>query len=82
MLFILVLLCLEQPANLLDRAALVPPLVAAESSAAGLRVLRGTKVLAAPRLDGRLDDPVWDTAPVATDFTQNYPQGGAPPSRR
>src|SRR5256885_8770062 len=82
MLFFLVLLCLEQPANLLDPVALVPPPVAAESSAAGLRVLRGTKVLAAPRLDGRLDDPVWATAPVATDFTQNYPQGGVPATRR
>src|SRR5256714_4479625 len=56
--------------------------MAAESSAAGLRVIRGTKAAAAPRLDGVLDDSVWATAPVATDFVQNYPQGGAPPSRR
>src|SRR2546423_6251251 len=56
--------------------------MAAESSAAGLRVIRGTKAAAAPRLDGVLDDSVWATAPVATDFVQNYQQGGAPPSRR
>jgi len=56
--------------------------VPAESSATGMRVLRGAKALDAPRIDGRLDDPVWATAPLATDFTQNYPQGGVPATRR
>src|SRR5438874_5162796 len=56
--------------------------IAPESSAAGLRVIRGTKAAAAPRLDGRLDDSVWATAPLATDFTQNYPHGGIPATRR
>src|SRR5438105_3639630 len=41
--------------------------IAPESSAAGLRVIRGTKAGAAPRLDGVLDDSVWATAPVARD---------------
>src|SRR5205085_3485088 len=56
--------------------------IAPESSAAGLRVIRGTKAGAAPRLDGVLDDSVWATAPLATDFTQNYPHGGIPATRR
>jgi hypothetical protein len=29
-------------------------------------------------LDGRLDEPVWKTAPAATGFTQNDPQDGSP----
>jgi hypothetical protein len=56
--------------------------VSAESTATGMRALRGAKGLAAPRVDGHLDDPVWASAPLATDFTQNYPQGGVPASRR
>ena len=31
-------------------------------------------------LDGRLDESVWKTAPVATGFTQNDPQDGTPAS--
>jgi hypothetical protein len=33
---------------------------------------------AAPVIDGRLDDPAWRAAPVATDFTQRSPRAGAP----
>jgi len=54
----------------------------AESTTVGMRVIRGIKVADAPRIDGRLDDPVWASAPVATDFTQNYPHGGVPATRR
>ena len=59
-----------------------PTVVVADSGAAGVRVLRGKRDTPAPVIDGRLDDPVWATAPVATDFTQNYPQSGVPASRR
>ena len=58
------------------------PKVVAESSAVGLRVMQGKKETAPPHVDGRLDDPVWATAPLATDFTQNYPQGGVPATKR
>ncbi|HEY1953944.1 MAG TPA: carbohydrate binding family 9 domain-containing protein, partial [Gemmatimonadaceae bacterium] len=54
----------------------------ADSAGAALRVLGATKALTAPRIDGRLDDPVWATVPVATDFTQNYPHNGGPSARR
>lgn len=36
----------------------------------------------APVLDGRLDDPVWATAPPATDFTQRQPEEGLPATDR
>jgi hypothetical protein len=34
------------------------------------------------RLDGRLDEPVWQAAPAATDFRQNQPKEGAPATQR
>ncbi|HEX4964620.1 MAG TPA: DUF5916 domain-containing protein [Thermoanaerobaculia bacterium] len=37
---------------------------------------------APPVIDGRLDEPVWSQAPVATGFTQNRPRPGAPSSLR
>ncbi|HEX5725488.1 MAG TPA: DUF5916 domain-containing protein [Longimicrobiaceae bacterium] len=36
----------------------------------------------APTLDGRLDEPVWSTAPAVTDFTQKRPAEGATPTER
>ena len=33
-------------------------------------------------LDGRLDEPIWKTAPVATDFLQNQPHQGEPATQR
>jgi hypothetical protein len=36
----------------------------------------------APKLDGRVDDPVWQRAPVFTDFLESYPQEGATPTFR
>src|SRR4051794_7528457 len=37
---------------------------------------------APPVIDGRLDEPAWKEAPVATGFTQNRPRPGAPSSLR
>lgn len=37
---------------------------------------------AEPRIDGRLDDPAWASAPVATDFVQLEPDEGRPSSER
>src|SRR6476619_1948802 len=79
-------LLLGAPQQLINRevslAAIRQPTVVAESSAAGLRVLRGKRDTPAPVIDGRLDDPVWGTAPVASDFTQNYPETGVAATRR
>ncbi|MBO6575195.1 MAG: carbohydrate binding family 9 domain-containing protein [Rhodothermales bacterium] len=36
----------------------------------------------APRVDGRLDDAVWASAPVATGFRQDFPVDGDPASER
>ncbi|MBX6332693.1 MAG: carbohydrate binding family 9 domain-containing protein [Gemmatimonadaceae bacterium] len=35
-----------------------------------------------PRIDGRLDDRAWSSAPVATDFVQQGPHPGAPATLR
>lgn len=37
---------------------------------------------APPVIDGRLDEPAWGQAPVATGFTQNRPRPGAPSALR
>jgi hypothetical protein len=34
------------------------------------------------RLDGRLDEPIWDRLPAATDFNQREPHEGAPATER
>lgn len=49
------------------------------------RVLPATKIPTAaerPRIDGRLDDPIWQRASVATDFVQERPQPGEPARAR
>ena len=84
MLFCLLLLC--APRQLVNAdfnlLAAMQPRAAAESSAVGRRVIQGRKENTAPRVDGRLDDAVWATVPVATGFTQNYPQSGIPATRQ
>ena len=39
-----------------------------------------TRAAQAPTIDGRLDDPVWDTARPSGSFVQHFPDQGAPPS--
>ena len=84
LLFTLALLCAPQQSVAQPKPVKLQtqPRVAAESSATGGRVLRGTQAPTAPRMDGSLDDSIWQTVPVATDFTQNYPQRGVPATRR
>ncbi|MHB1844266.1 MAG: DUF5916 domain-containing protein, partial [Deltaproteobacteria bacterium] len=45
-------------------------------------VLHAVRAPHAPRLDGRLDDPVWQLAPPESGFTQQYPKDGSPPTER
>jgi hypothetical protein len=40
------------------------------------------RAAAAPLIDGRLNDPVWQTAPETDSFTQSFPLDGARPSER
>ncbi len=45
-------------------------------------VLSATRVDEAPKLDGRLDEPVWQMAKSSDAFTQKLPNAGAAPSER
>src|SRR5512133_3891246 len=55
---------------------------------AGLASAPGDPVVAVRRtgapvvVDGRLEDPAWDLAPVHDGFVQQFPDEGAPPSER
>jgi hypothetical protein len=40
--------------------------------------LQASRVDRAPRVDGRLDDPVWERATFVSDFTQREPREGEP----
>lgn len=48
----------------------------------GVRHLRAVFTATAPSLDGRLDEPAWNGAEVATDFVQSEPTEGQPLSER
>jgi hypothetical protein len=41
-----------------------------------------TRTAKPPVIDGRLDDPVWQTAPPSDDFVQHFPDEGAPATER
>jgi hypothetical protein len=45
-------------------------------------VVPAVRVDQAPRIDGVLDDQVWQNAPVVDEFTQQEPREGAPASER
>ncbi len=74
----------------MKHVALLAVLVAAPSAALAQNIhptpppearavaLNGQKI----RLDGRLDEPVWHTAPAATDFRQYQPDEGKPATQR
>jgi hypothetical protein len=49
---------------------------------AARRTLTAIRVAAEVTIDGRLDDPSWADADVATGFVQYQPDPGAPPSQR
>ena len=40
------------------------------------RNMPAVKTAQPPKIDGTLDDAAWQTAPVATDFIQNFPRAG------
>ncbi len=49
-----------------------------QRSPADVPVLRASHLAGAITLDGRLDEPDWAAAQVATHFTQSYPKPGTP----
>jgi len=50
------------------------------ATAAGLAI-ESVRTIHPPRIDGRLDDPVWQTAPVWREFVAFHPEPGASPSQ-
>ena len=46
------------------------------------RVVRAVPLQGEIRIDGRLDEPVWQSAPPATDLLQNQPNSGQPATQR
>ena len=59
------------------------PALQAQAPAAGPREARAVRVSdGAIRIDGTLDEEVWQTAPPATDFVQAEPNEGAEPTDR
>ena len=44
--------------------------------------LTAVRIDAPPEIDGRLEDPAWQKAELATSFTQNFPNEGEAPSER
>ena len=71
-------------------AILANPLFAQQQSVRGTSARSATAPIAiaafaepgTPNIDGRLDDPVWQTAEVVTGFTQVRPNDGSEPSER
>jgi hypothetical protein len=57
-------------------------LLPAADTARTISAHRLTPDQSAPVIDGRLDDAVWASAPVATDFVQQRPTPGAAPTQR
>jgi hypothetical protein len=69
------LLCAAAP------AALSQAVQAAEApNGASARAAVAVRVDQPPAIDGRLDEPVWQTAPVLDGFVQRIPRDGAPAS--
>src|SRR5437868_607111 len=48
----------------------------------GIRVAEAVPVEPAPRLDGTLKDPLWQSAKPITDFRQQEPYEGAPATEK
>jgi len=53
-----------------------------EVPSSGGRVAAAVRTEHAPRLDGTLDDPIWQTAPPIADFRQREPLETSPPTEK
>ena len=58
------------------------PLVAQNIHPTTPSVARAVPLQGEIRIDGKLDEPIWQTAPAATDFRQNQPHEGQPATQR
>ncbi|MBG8552653.1 DUF5916 domain-containing protein [Hymenobacter guriensis] len=52
------------------------PAPAPAAAPAAVRQLQAVRITEAIKLDGLLDEPIWQQAPIATDFIQNRPNPG------
>lgn len=46
------------------------------------KTLQAVKATSAPKIDGVLDDAAWQSAPLASNFIQNFPNYGQPSSQK
>ena len=57
------------------------PWLLGQIDSTGKKILRAVYIEKEPKIDGLLDDEVWQNAPVAVDFTENTPNPGTAPSQ-
>lgn len=65
---------------MLKGLVVILPLIAYAGLHAQPKLTQAIQVAQAPRIDGSLDDPAWQQAPVAFDFVTNTPVFGEPAS--
>jgi hypothetical protein len=64
-------------------AAIAPSAMVAPVFSPAVRPhIRAARTLSRPKIDGKLDDEVWQLATPSTTFTQHFPNEGAPPTER
>ena len=63
---------------MLRKLILIPLLLLCTIALPQQKTLEAVKAEQAPKIDGELDDPAWNQAPVVTDFIQNFPNYGSP----
>lgn len=66
------------PFDRLGRGAVVAALVGLSATHANAQSIQAVRAGESPRLDGRLTEAVWKTAPAVTNLTQREPDEGAP----
>lgn len=66
----------------MQRLLIITLLALSFTAKAQPRQLAAVKTATAPKIDGVLNEALWKTAPVATQFTQNFPDAGKPSQQR
>lgn len=67
---------LQNPVMMVRKLICVPLMLLCISLFSQEKSLQAIKVTQAPKIDGLLDDAIWENIPEATGFTQNYPNAG------
>src|SRR3954468_1402435 len=81
-----VLLFLATPFSAQSQYTAAPPTATSAPDSAAIKRPATTRVIRAVRasggitIDGKLNEPAWNAAPVSGDFTQSYPKIGAAPT--